>query len=128
MNISEIEQLDNLIGTDISIEECIRSGYTIIDTGGKQFNVNEPFRILEFYPDYALLDMDIEEEQLENIDRFEYMVVDTEYSFNELIEIYKDHKDGMDSSFETNIHVNFEEPTFYDFLNLASDCSAYCGL
>ena len=126
MNIEEIEEIETLIGTDVSIEECIQSGYTIIDTNGEEFDREKSYRIMEFYPDYVLEEMEVE--NIEEVDRFNYMLVDTEYSFNELIEVYNDNKKGMDSSCETHIHVNFGEPTFYDFLNLASDCSSYCGL
>lgn len=104
------------IGTDINIETCIAEGYTMVKFDArKKFNVNTEYQILEYYPEYC--------EGIAGQIR-----TDIYYSFNELLELYNNHKKGVNSFAETDKYVNFKDPCIYDFLNLASDLSSYMGL
>ena len=53
---------------------------------------------------------------------------DKQLSFTDLLEIYERNRDGVNSFAETDKNINFGKPDYYDFLNLASDLLAYCGL
>jgi len=55
------------------------------------------------------------------------ILYDTETTFEEMRNHYLENKDSFDSFAETNVHVNFENPDYHDFLNLASDLMAYGG-
>lgn len=107
-----------LLGTDVSIEVCKAESYTIIKYDGrKKFDVNMPYTIMRFYPDYY------EIEYLRGTVMYEI-----DLSFNDLLEMYEDDKESIDSFAETNMNVDFEKPTYYDFLMLANDIDAYKGL
>ena len=104
------------LGTDISIDVCKAEGYTMIQFDArKKFNRTKEYRIFNYYPEYC--------EGLNN-----EINTDTFCSFDELVEKYNKDKQSIDSFAETNQYVNFETPDYYDFLNLASDLLAYCGL
>ena len=79
------------------------------------FNKDLQIRIFNYYPEY-LEDFG---GQINN---------DVEYSFKELEEIYLENKLSLDKTCETNNHVNFENPSWHDFLNLANDIEWYMGL
>ena len=104
------------IGTDVSLQTCKAEGYTMIQYDArKRFNQDAYYRIFDYYPEYC-------EGVAGNI------MHDTEYTFNELVERYDSQKKGLDSFAETHKYVNFDNPNYWDFLNLASDLLAYCGL
>jgi len=104
------------IGTDVSLSVCKAEGYTMIQFDArKKFDENRQIRIFSYYPEYC-----------EGYSG--QIMTDTNYSFVELKETYERYKQGMDSCCETGKFVNFEKPTYKDFLFLASDISSYCGL
>jgi hypothetical protein len=104
------------IGIDVSLDVCKAEGYTMIQFDArKKFNPDQQYRIFEYYPEYC-----------EGYGG--KLKADTLCSFNDLRELYERHEKGCNSFAETNKFVNFETPDYYDFLNLASDLLAYCGL
>ena len=116
------------IGTDISLSECKREGYTMIEfkvrelyPNGRKNGINKDHyvSVTEHYPDYI-----IEEDAFYK----GLLMTDTIMSWDDALESYLSHEDGMNSSCETDKFINFENPTEYDLLNLISDLSSYCGL
>jgi hypothetical protein len=106
------------IGTDVSLEVCRNEGYTMIQFDArKKFNSKSGYRVFAHLPKYAR----------EGYVGEKTIMYDTETTFEEMKEHYLENKDGFNSFSETNIHVDFDNPSHYDFLNLASDLMAYGG-
>lgn len=104
-----------ILGIDVSIEVCKAEGYTMIEYDArKKFNADTEYRIFNTYPEWH--------------ENHGEVMTENYLSFNDLKESYLEDKKGIDSFAETNIHVNFENPNYYDFLNLASDLLQYKGL
>lgn len=104
-----------IIGTDVSLDVCKAEGYTMIEFDArKKFRKDRYIRIFDFIPDYCETAGDIN--------------TDVELTFDDLVELYNEDKESIDIFAETNKHVNFDSPTEYDFLNLASDLISYKGL
>jgi len=104
-----------IIGTDISIAVCKAEGYLMLKFDGrKKFTKKSRVNVFAYYPHYCNLPNEL--------------ILDTIVTFAELEEIYNAKKAELDRFAETNEAVNFENPTIYDLLNLASDINAYCGL
>lgn len=105
------------IGTDISLDVCKSEGYMMcIYDENKLFSSDEYYTLLYYTPDYLC-----------NDDEREPIFKDT-YTFYQLFQRYNKCKTAIDKFAETNKNVNFDNPTIYDFLNLASDLNMYCGL
>ena len=104
------------IGTDVNLDVCKAEGYTMIQFDArKKFNPDMYYRIFAYYP--------------EDIEDFKGEInTDVNYTFNELVELYEKYKESINSFAETDKYINFTNPDYYDFLNLASDLLAYCGL
>lgn len=115
------------IGTDMSLKTCWEEGYMIMD-----------FKVKELFPNGRknALDKDAyarfyrsDGHMLEN-----WCIVkmlDTHYSYSDLLELYQSHKEGVDSFCgytPDNPRPNIDNPREYDMLNLASDLDAWCGL
>lgn len=115
------KQMENWIGIDIDIEENIRSGYGIVDTENKSFNQEYEYNYMEFTPDFITGDLDI-------FDKLDYISINTYISWSELVNIYNDNKEDLNSFAEIDQHTNFTEPSFYDFVNLAFTINKYQGL
>lgn len=104
------------IGTDISLDVCKAEGYMMIQFDArKKFKKDEEYRIFAHAPDYI--------EELKN-----EVLIDVFYSFNELLEMYEEDKESINNCCETDKHINFDSPNFYDFLNLSCDINSYKGL
>ena len=114
------------LGTDISIETCKKEGYLIIEYfEGEDFDPYECYRIKQYAPSY------IKDELLDTYvkDGNDILITDTSmYNFIDLKELYLEYKEKIDNFAETDKTVNFENPTYNDFLNLANDIHSYCGL
>jgi hypothetical protein len=110
------------IGTDGSLDTCKSEGYLMV-----QFEKKEPFDRASYYNVFALYPEYIRKESAIPIKKNE-RIVDAYVSFNDLEKIYLDNKKGLDSFADTGTNINFESPTIYDLLSLASDINAYCGL
>lgn len=103
------------IGLDVSLDVCKSEGYLMMQYDArKKFNPETEYRIFAYYPEYLRYG--------------DELIVDTTANFNSLVELYKKHEKGINSSCETDKNVNFEHPSYYDFLNLASDINFYTSL
>lgn len=104
-------------GTDVNLGVCKNEGYTMIEFNEKEiFDKNEYYRVFYFEPEYV------------NNYPNRTTCFDQKETFEGLRELYLKHKEGIDNFAETNNYVNFDNPDYTDFLNLASDLIAYCGL
>jgi len=113
------------IGTDVSIECCRCEGYVVIyaNANRKPINKDKPYRITQSNPEYWT---DCGRVKF-GAHRGQYLVNDNK-SFNELLEILNEDYDAVANSCDyENCPINIDEPTIYDFLNLASDLVWYCG-
>ncbi len=103
------------IGQDIDIDTNINEGYMMLDFNeDEEFNKDTDCRIYCYWPEYTEYKGEI--------------LIDVTLSFNDVLEMYKEDEESINSFAETNLHVNFEIPTVYDLLNLSSDVNAYKGL
>jgi hypothetical protein len=103
-------------GIDISLRVCKLEGYPMIEYDArKAFDVNTGYRIFCYFPQYCKKDL-------------KGLRTNVNYSFNDLKGMYLDEKDDIDSCCSTNTIVNFENPSYTDFLNLANDIMSYSGL
>lgn len=106
-----------IIGTDCSLDVCKNEGYFMMQYDArKKFDADAYYRVFQYAPDYV------------DDNKRRDTIVDVEYTFNDLVELYQDKKNDIDSCCETYLHINFDTPTYRDFLNLASDIGSYCGL
>jgi hypothetical protein len=111
------------IGTDMSLKECKKEGYLMLQYDArKKFDTKQAYNVFAYCPAFI-----IEESQGE-IDK-NALIVDTVVSWEDLQEIYQKHKDGIDK-FATDVPelMSKKEPDFYDLLFVASTINAYCGL
>ena len=109
-----------IIGTDVSLKVCKEEGYLMAEYDGRRkFDPNRYYRVFGYLPNYIAKEIGARENTIH---------IDIEITFNELVEIYERHEIGINKCCDTNQHVNFEKPTYFDFLNLASDINAYIGL
>lgn len=125
MTVDQIAKQTGLIGIDTNIEECVRSGYMIVDTEGNRFSPNKEFRLIQFVPDDALEEQHIHPD---TADRFDYTLIDDKYSWDEMVELYKEDSKEIDSCGDLKRNTNFKNPDFYDFVYLANVISSYTGL
>ena len=118
------------IGTDVSLETCRAEGYMVIEfavrelyPNGRKNGIDKDCLVncTKSYPDY------IRKEQGWGVGD-PVIMLDVDYSWNDLMELYLKHKKGIDSLIGASYDVETIEPTEYDILNLASDIDAYCGL
>ena len=104
-----------IIGLDIDYETNVAEGYLMVEYDGrKHFDRNVVYRVFKYYPDYT--------------DHAGKIVLDVEYSFNELVELYEEEKDTINFFAETDKYLDFQTPTYYDFLDLAHAIDSYIGL
>lgn len=103
-----------LVGQDISIDVCKSEGYIYINFNTKEFKRDKEYRVMQKFPCWDEL-------------KGQY-IVDVFLTFDEVMEEYLEDKEGIDSFAETNLHVNFVNPTIHDFVNLCSDVNSYKGL
>ena len=121
------------IGTDINLWTCRAGGYLMMEynknkllkKGILQKDVYVRFTATSGYLAWnengKLLPP-----QLRKTDSY---VLDTEFCWNDLVEMYEADKKGIDSfcGYE-NCIPDFENPGAYDLLNLADDINSYKGL
>jgi len=106
-----------VIGLDVNNDVNIAEGYMMCEYDArKKFTKETPVRFFAYLPEY------LKDEGIEGLD------IDVELTFNELEEMYFENKNSIDSFAETNNHVDFNNPTIYDALNLANDIKGYSGL
>ena len=119
------------IGTDGSLAECRREGYTVIEykkrelfTKGK-LNREHAVRVTASNP-RAWTDKGVPYPGERTKDLYH---LDTYICWNAVIELYRTHKAAIDKlvgreAFSTAT----EEPTEYDLLTLIDEVNAYCGI
>lgn len=115
------------IGTDISLAECRKEGYMVIE-----------FRVKELYPNGRKNGIDKDHpvnctKSLPEHCRYGYVgeqiiYMDVDWSWNDLVELYLRHREGIDSMIGSTYDVENMNPTEYDILHLASDIDMYCGI
>jgi hypothetical protein len=113
-----------LVGQDVNMETNILEGYLCVQKP-KKFYEKEYYQLVRTNPMNDFQD-EIEDAILENYNQFGGIV--GAYSWNDLLELYKPNKKGIDNCAATDRRVNFENPTIWDFLMLADDIDGYCGL
>lgn len=103
-----------LVGIDVSIDVCKNEGYLYVNFNTKEFKKDKAYRVMRKFPIYDAL-------------KGQY-AIDTFVSWNDVVELYNDDKKSIDEFAETCNHVDFDNPTIHDFVNLCSDVSSYKGL
>lgn len=105
------------IGTDMSLDVCKQEGYLMVKfDNSKEFDRSENYNVFAYMPAYATEGTKPEK------------IVDTFVSFDELAITYLRNRERINSFADTDSNVDFNSPTIYDLLNLASDINAYQGL
>jgi hypothetical protein len=108
------------IGTDVSIQTCRAEGYMVMDYRVRDFKkapTTTDCRLTRSIPDYC---------------RFGYIGekiirLDIMLNYNDLFELYKDNKNGIDSLIGGE-YIRTETPKPFELLHLAQDIDMYCGL
>ncbi|MEX0595001.1 MAG: hypothetical protein WD512_00765 [Candidatus Paceibacterota bacterium] len=102
------------IGTDAGLDVCKQEGYMMVQYDArKKFDPDMEYRAFCYYPQFQIPTDDLRTDEM--------------VSFNRLKEIYLEDKKSIDSFAQTHKFVNFDNPDYYDFLNLASDVIGYKG-
>jgi hypothetical protein len=106
-----------IIGTDICLDTCRHEGYLMMEYDKRiPFNLDTEYRFFNYNPSYD------SEEYRGRINN------DIDLSFTDILERYNEDKEAINSCCETMNHINFDNPTYVDALNLASDLCSYQGL
>lgn len=108
------------IGEDVSIQTCRDEGYMVMDYPVHKFKRDPTFvdcRFTKSLPDY------VREGEVGQ----PMMVIDVWLNYEDLWEMYLEHKASIDSMIGGS-HPKKDEPDPYDLLSLASDIDSYCGL
>lgn len=116
MNLPTVEPHERLIGTDVSLDVCYHEGYMMgIFHNDDDFDRETDYRLIQYYPEWVR----------ENHHRGRSIKqLDIHLSFNDLVDIYKENRESVNSIADTENYVNFDDPCEYDFLHLASDLQA----
>ena len=105
------------IGMDTSIEECIKSGYLMMDyPKHKIFTKTTYYRFYKTFPDYT---------EKEN-----ELVFEAYHSFDYLVDLYIANRESMNYYYDLSSIVNKKtrDVTWDDVLILADAIDSYCGL
>lgn len=119
----------NLVGLDVSIQECRASGYPVMDVRGlmdrggllrKQHEAYVTISSPEFWPDGR---------NKPGATRSQLYRFDGPVSFDELVERFEQQGEGIKSFCDwENCPIEMEAPSVYDMLRLISIVDQYCGL
>lgn len=102
-----------IIGTDISLGECRKEGYLMLEYDGrKKFDRTEDYRVFAYYPKYT---------------GEKGLMIDGYVQFDDLYEAYIEEKEKVDKFCGLHLNANFEDPTYHDLLTL-TDCLTAYGL
>lgn len=121
------------IGTDINLYTCRAEGYLMME-----FNKNKLIkkgkldkdRYVNFTATSGYLAWNNNGKLLPpQMRKCEAYILNVSCTFNDLLDMFKQNEKGI-SNFADYEHCkpDFENPTEYDMLNLASDIYSYCGL
>lgn len=111
------------IGMDVSIQTCRDEGYLVMDYPVHAFRrdpIKTECRFTKSLPLWIREDVGWTPGQ-------PMIVLDVHYNWEDLYEIYKDNKEGIDS-FTGYDYSDIKVPTPRDLLDLASDIDSYCGI
>ena len=115
------------IGTDVCLNTCRKEGYLMMEFKKRKLIVRKELqkdvvvRFYQHYPDYVLEDM----YGCENPVGERTIMMDVNYSANEIWFLYLEHKEEIDSF----VGLSHEFPTCeYSLLSLASDVDSYKSL
>lgn len=109
-----------IIGTDVSLTVCKEEGYLMMEFDGrKKFDPDRQYRVFAYLPSYIAEEIGVDPNTTH---------IDTEISFNDLVEDYERNEIALNRYGETDKWVNFENPNYHDFLILADDINGYKGL
>jgi hypothetical protein len=121
------------IGTDASLAECYKEGYTVIEfkvrelfPNGRKNPMNKDcyVDIIQSIPEHIRAEIATEGNPF-GVGRF----LDESYSFNGLVEIFEEKKEELTKFGDlNNCPIDFKNPSEYDFLSLADTIHAYMGL
>lgn len=102
-----------IIGTDVSLDECRKEGYLMLEYDGrKKFDRTKDYRVFAYYPEYA---------------GEKGLMIDGYVQFDDLYKTYIEHKKVVDKFCGLDLYLNFKNPTYHDLLNL-TDCLTTYGL
>ncbi len=111
------------IGQDVSIQTCRDEGYMVMDYPVYKFKANPrttDCRFTRSLPFYIRQEMCMQvTESIIHLDAY--------LSWGELMEMYQQHKEGVDSMIG-GTYQYIDDPEPYQVLNLAADLDMYCGL
>ena len=121
------------IGSDVSLHVCRAEGYLIMEyTKNKLFKkgILQKDVYVRFTATSGYLAWNdngkLLPPQLRKADAY---ILNVGLCWDDLIEIYEYNKKGIDSLCDyEHCKPNFDSPSEYDMLNLASDIHSYCGL
>ena len=110
-----------MLGTDVHIETCIAESYMMMEYDeGKAFDPNADYLLIRTYPEYI-------RENDPNI-TLDDRIVNCYRTLGDLLELYANNKEGIDSFIGGSHTTDISQYDYADFLHLASDIDAYCGL
>ena len=122
------------IGTDVNLWTCRAEGYLMMEYNSRKLikkGVLQKDVAVTFTATAGYHSHNAEGHALNN----EYtrangvLAVDVDMCWDDVMELYEQHREGI-SRFagHTECAPNFDNPTVYDFLQLADDVRCYCGL
>jgi hypothetical protein len=121
------------IGIDINLSVCRAEGYLMMEFNSKKLVKNGKLDkdcYVRFTATSGCLAWNdngkLLPPQLRKTDAY---ILDVQYTFNDLLELYEQNKANIDSCCDYgNCKPDFENPTEYDMLNLASNIDCYYGI
>ena len=121
------------IGSDVSLHVCRAEGYLMMEyTKNKLFKkgVLQKDVYVRFTATGGYLAWNANGKLLPpQMRKTDAYILDVSLCWDDLIEIYEYNKKGIDSLCDyEHCKPNFDSPSEYDMLNLASDIHRYCGL
>lgn len=118
MNITKVlreigETKKTVVGEDVNLVTCINEGYYLCSKKEGGY-----YRIMQFLPNYCI-------SEGANFG----LIVDIEYSLEDLLERYEQHKIGIDKFVGMEYSLNPEDyKDIHSVLSLAGSIAPYCGL
>lgn len=115
--------MTTIIGTDISLDECKREGYMMMEyEEGSVFDKDKQYDIFCYYPEYL-----IKESKGTFLEGAK--AIDTTVSWNECLRLYKKHETGINKfADDMKAIMRKHKPLFSDLLAAADTLNIYCGL
>lgn len=112
-------------GTDISIQECRVSGYPVVEHGKRPMDPSKDYNLTISNPESWY---DNGKPKIGSSDLYS---VDTFISYQDLWDTFENQGEGIKDycDFENcPLPAPYENPSFHDFVHLASIIHPYCGI